>query len=228
VIRKLEGSAVPARGVGPALASSQRAVTLTRTREAAPDWARHRGRIDADLLAELGPVGSAALLRVQAHPVRRCSRRRPRRARPRIGTERRPARVVSPNGFRREPYPGGMSSGDPASTPSVPAIDGLRTADVVDAMGRLHRHRCAVLADRHGGIAKTYDREALTPWASRTSSPTSGALPTGPSPVPRGPTWGTLSRQRCGGVETVFVEIDHRIELTIRGTVRLDLTGVAP
>ena len=29
--------------------------------------------------------------------------------------------------------------------PSVPAVDGLRTADLVDAMGRMHRHRCAVL-----------------------------------------------------------------------------------
>jgi 4-hydroxy-4-methyl-2-oxoglutarate aldolase len=38
-----------------------------------------------------------------------------------------------------------MSSGDPALLPSVPAVDGLRTADLVDAMGRMHRHRCAVL-----------------------------------------------------------------------------------
>ena len=38
-----------------------------------------------------------------------------------------------------------MSSGDRASPPSVPAVNGLRTADLVDAMGRLHRHRCAVL-----------------------------------------------------------------------------------
>src|ERR671918_728998 len=38
-----------------------------------------------------------------------------------------------------------MSSGDRASPPSVPDVDGLRTADLVDAMGRLHRHRCAVL-----------------------------------------------------------------------------------
>jgi 4-hydroxy-4-methyl-2-oxoglutarate aldolase len=38
-----------------------------------------------------------------------------------------------------------MSSRDPASSPSVPAVDGLRTADLVDGMGRLHRHRCAVL-----------------------------------------------------------------------------------
>src|SRR5918996_5477993 len=38
-----------------------------------------------------------------------------------------------------------MSSGDRASPPSVPAVDGLRTADLVDAMGRMHRHRCAVM-----------------------------------------------------------------------------------
>lgn len=38
-----------------------------------------------------------------------------------------------------------MSSGDPASPPLVPAVDGLGTADLVDAMARLHRHRCAVL-----------------------------------------------------------------------------------
>ena len=27
---------------------------------------------------------------------------------------------------------------------SVPVVDGLRTADLVDAMGRVHRHRCAI------------------------------------------------------------------------------------
>jgi hypothetical protein len=32
----------------------------------------------------------------------------------------------------------------------------------------------------------------------------------------------------CGGVEIVLVEIDHRIEVTIRGTARLDLTGATP
>jgi regulator of RNase E activity RraA len=38
-----------------------------------------------------------------------------------------------------------MSSGDPTMRSSVPTADGLRTADLVDAMGRLHRHRCAAL-----------------------------------------------------------------------------------
>jgi ferredoxin-NADP reductase len=37
-----------------ALASPHRAVTLTLTRESSPDWAGYRGRVDADLLAELG------------------------------------------------------------------------------------------------------------------------------------------------------------------------------
>jgi ferredoxin-NADP reductase len=37
-----------------ALAGPRRAVTLTLTRETAPDWAGRRGRVDADLLAELG------------------------------------------------------------------------------------------------------------------------------------------------------------------------------
>lgn len=28
---------------------------------------------------------------------------------------------------------------------SVPSVEGLKTADLVDAMGRLHRHRCHLL-----------------------------------------------------------------------------------
>jgi hypothetical protein len=32
----------------------------------------------------------------------------------------------------------------------------------------------------------------------------------------------------CGGVKIVLVEIDHQIELTIRGTACLDLTGATP
>ncbi len=36
------------------LAGSRRAVTLTLTREQPPDWAGHRGRVDALLLAEVG------------------------------------------------------------------------------------------------------------------------------------------------------------------------------
>ena len=37
-----------------ALAGPHRAVTLTLTRESSSDWAGHRGRVDAELLAELG------------------------------------------------------------------------------------------------------------------------------------------------------------------------------
>lgn len=37
-----------------ALVGPRRAVTLTLTRETAPDWAGHRGRVDAGLLAEMG------------------------------------------------------------------------------------------------------------------------------------------------------------------------------
>ena len=37
-----------------ALAGPRRAVTLTFTRESPPDWAGHRGRVDAGLLAEVG------------------------------------------------------------------------------------------------------------------------------------------------------------------------------
>jgi ferredoxin-NADP reductase len=37
-----------------ALAGPRRAVTVTLTREAAPDWAGYRGRVDAGLLAEVG------------------------------------------------------------------------------------------------------------------------------------------------------------------------------
>jgi ferredoxin-NADP reductase len=37
-----------------ALASPHRAVTLTLTRESSSDWVGHRGRVDAELLAELG------------------------------------------------------------------------------------------------------------------------------------------------------------------------------
>jgi ferredoxin-NADP reductase len=37
-----------------ALTSPHRAVTLTLTRESSPDWDGHRGRVDADMLAELG------------------------------------------------------------------------------------------------------------------------------------------------------------------------------
>jgi ferredoxin-NADP reductase len=36
------------------LAGPHRAVTLTLTRESSPDWAGRRGRVDADMLAELG------------------------------------------------------------------------------------------------------------------------------------------------------------------------------
>jgi ferredoxin-NADP reductase len=36
------------------LAGPRRAVTLTLTRESPPDWAGHRGRVDAGLLAEVG------------------------------------------------------------------------------------------------------------------------------------------------------------------------------
>jgi ferredoxin-NADP reductase len=37
-----------------ALAAPRRAVTLTLTRESPPDWAGHRGRVDAGLLDEVG------------------------------------------------------------------------------------------------------------------------------------------------------------------------------
>jgi len=37
-----------------ALANPHRAVTLTLTRESSSDWVCHRGRVDAELLAELG------------------------------------------------------------------------------------------------------------------------------------------------------------------------------
>ena len=37
-----------------ALTGPYRAVTLTLTRESSPDWAGHRGRVDAELLAEVG------------------------------------------------------------------------------------------------------------------------------------------------------------------------------
>lgn len=37
-----------------------------------------------------------------------------------------------------------MTEGDPTAR-SSPDVAGLRTADLVDAMGRLHRHRCSVL-----------------------------------------------------------------------------------
>ena len=37
-----------------ALAGPRRAVTLTLTRESAPDWAGHRGRVDAGFLSEVG------------------------------------------------------------------------------------------------------------------------------------------------------------------------------
>jgi ferredoxin-NADP reductase len=37
-----------------ALAGPRRAVTLALTRESSPDWAGHRGRVDADLLAAVG------------------------------------------------------------------------------------------------------------------------------------------------------------------------------
>jgi ferredoxin-NADP reductase len=37
-----------------AMASPHRAVTITLTRESPSDWAGHRGRVDADMLAELG------------------------------------------------------------------------------------------------------------------------------------------------------------------------------
>jgi ferredoxin-NADP reductase len=36
------------------LASPHRAITLTLTRESSPDWVGHRGRVDVDMLAELG------------------------------------------------------------------------------------------------------------------------------------------------------------------------------
>jgi len=42
------------RGELEALAGPRRAVTVTLTRESAPDWAGHRGRVDAGLLAEVG------------------------------------------------------------------------------------------------------------------------------------------------------------------------------
>jgi ferredoxin-NADP reductase len=47
------GDVIYRRGLE-ALAGPHRAVTLTLTRESSPDWAGHRGRVDADMLAELG------------------------------------------------------------------------------------------------------------------------------------------------------------------------------
>jgi ferredoxin-NADP reductase len=40
--------------VSPYLTGPRQAATLTLTRESPPDWAGHRGRVDADMLAELG------------------------------------------------------------------------------------------------------------------------------------------------------------------------------
>ena len=63
--------------------SAHRDVTLTLTREASPQWTGHRGRVDTDLLGEVGwPArGATPLLRLWTDAVRRS--RQPRAGRPR-------------------------------------------------------------------------------------------------------------------------------------------------
>jgi 4-hydroxy-4-methyl-2-oxoglutarate aldolase len=54
---------------------------------------------------------------------------------------------------------------------SLPAMDGIRTADIVDAMGRRHRHRCHIL----DLVSPTPDRVMFGPAATISFAPSCGA-----------------------------------------------------
>jgi 4-hydroxy-4-methyl-2-oxoglutarate aldolase len=55
------------------------------------------------------------------------------------------AAALASSGMEARSSAGSRPPAPPAYCDGVPSAEGLKTADIVDAMGRLHRHRCHIL-----------------------------------------------------------------------------------